>query len=86
MKNFNEEVWNDAQRKKNWEELDLINDLDDQVKKFTDMVTEALDEVAPVRSFKIKSNYVFGLSTDTKELMKKGIRLIHIHHINAKRH
>ena len=33
--------------------------------------TESLDEVAPMSSFSIRSNYVFGLSESTKELMKK---------------
>ena len=38
---------------------------------FTKNVTRALDKVAPVKKFKIISNYRFGLSEETKELMKK---------------
>ena len=51
--------------------MELIDDLDMKVEIFTQLVTESLDEVAPMSSFSIRSNYVFGLSESTKELMKK---------------
>ena len=40
MKNFNNEIWNEALSKKNWDVLNQIKDLDEQVAKFTDMVTD----------------------------------------------
>ena len=36
------------------------------VETFTKYTNEALDEVAPYKTFKIKSQYKFGLSEDTK--------------------
>ena len=34
-------------------------------------IEEALDEIAPYKTFTIKSNYKFGISNNTKEMMKK---------------
>ena len=33
-------------------------------------MNSALDEVAPIKTFTVKSNYKFGISEDTKEIMK----------------
>ena len=41
------------------------------VEKFTNLITEALDEVAPIESFTVKSRYKFGISEQTKLLMSK---------------
>ena len=38
---------------------------------FNKNVENALNEVAPVKTFKIRSNYRFGLSDSTKELYKR---------------
>ena len=38
---------------------------------FTKNTNEALDEVAPFKTFKIKSQYKFGLSEETKKLIYK---------------
>jgi hypothetical protein len=38
---------------------------------FTNMVTESLDEIAPIKSFMVKSKYIFGISKETKDLMKQ---------------
>ena len=38
---------------------------------FTENINRALDSVAPVKTFTIRSNHKFGLSDSTKELMKK---------------
>ena len=45
-------------------------DLDEKVKIFTENINTALDEIAPFKTFKIRSSYKFGLSDKTKELMK----------------
>ena len=45
--------------------------MDNKVKRFTKNIDEALDEVAPYKSFTIKSQYKFGLSLETKDLMYK---------------
>ena len=39
------------------------------VEIFNKNIEEALDEVAPVKTFIIRSQYKFGLSDDTKKLM-----------------
>ena len=45
--------------------------LNKKVEIFTKLITECLDEVAPYGTITIWSNYKFGLSDETKELMKK---------------
>ena len=37
---------------------------------FNKAIQETLDEVAPVRTFKVRSHHKFGLSEQTKNLMK----------------
>ena len=38
---------------------------------FNTAIQEALDEIAPIRSFKVRSHHKFGLSEQTKDLMRK---------------
>ena len=45
--------------------------MDSMVSQFNKNVEQALDRVAPVKSFKIRSNHRFGLSENTKDLMRK---------------
>ena len=40
------------------------------VEIFTTNINSALDSVAPLKNFQVKSNYKFGISNETKELMK----------------
>ena len=40
-------------------------------KVFTKIITEALDETAPVKTFSVRSHYRFGISDETKELMQE---------------
>ena len=47
----------------------LLTTPHEKVKIFTQYIEEALDEVAPIKSFTVKSNYKFGLSEKTKKLM-----------------
>ena len=65
MRNFNEKSWNEILGKHDWNSLEKIEDLDDLVKIFTDLVTESLDEIAPFKSFTEKSHYKFGLFDET---------------------
>ena len=39
--------------------------------KFTRLVAESLDELAPMTNFTVKSKHIFGLSDETKSLMKQ---------------
>ena len=38
---------------------------------FTELVTEALEECAPMTRFKIGTNYKHGLTKETKELIRR---------------
>ena len=55
---------------KDWSIITETEELDLSVEKFTKLLTESLDEIAPMRSFTVKSNYIFGISDETKSLMK----------------
>ena len=70
-KNYNVENWNASLSKKDWSAIEKTNVLDEKVNIFTKLITESLDEVAPMKSFSIRTNHVFGLSEGTKEMMKK---------------
>ena len=38
---------------------------------FTQNITESLDEVAPLKTFTVRSHHKFGISEETKKLMVK---------------
>ena len=71
MKNVTPRTWNESLSKRNWETLGETEDPEKMVKLFTDIVTEALDECAPVRTFTIKPGYRPGLTEEAKKLMKE---------------
>ena len=41
------------------------------VNVFTSNITEALDEIAPVKTFTVKTHHKFGLSDATKKIMSE---------------
>ena len=51
--------------------MDECEGVDEMVEIFTKNITEALDEVTPMKSFTIRSHHKFGLSEVSKELMKQ---------------
>ena len=57
--------------KQDWLDVEDCEDVDEMVKAFDKNIKAALDLASPLKSFKIRSNYRFGLSENTKELMKK---------------
>ena len=67
-KNYNVENWNASLSKKDWSAIEKTNVLDEKVNIFTKLITESLDEVAPMKSFSIRTNHVFGLSEGTNIL------------------
>ena len=71
MKNFTNILWNEALEKQDWSQIHSEPSVDKKAEIFTELVTNSLDEVAPYCSITIRSNYRFGLSEETKELMKK---------------
>ena len=71
MKNFNHNTWNEALSSKDWSKVKNETNVEDMAKEFDKLIAETLDEVAPFRSFTVKSHYKFGLSDETKCLMQK---------------
>ena len=55
-------------KRKNWNVLNEIEDLDEQVQEFTELVQEALDEVAPIKSFSIKFIIIIHKQTEGRIL------------------
>jgi exonuclease III len=72
-KGFTKEKWNKALEKQDWLDVEECSEsgVDQMVKVFDRNIQAALDQVAPVRTFKIRSNHRFGLSDGVKELMKR---------------
>ena len=69
MKNFTESKWKEILANKEW---NLENEtVEKMAENFNINIEEALDEIAPYKTFTIKSNYKFGISNNTKEMMKK---------------
>ena len=70
LKNFSEEKWTNSLDNREWSGLEECSSVDEMVEIFTNNINESLDEVAPLKSFIVKSNYRFGISPETKNLMK----------------
>ena len=66
MKNFTMVKWREMLANKDWNEILNCGDLDGKVDLFNTAIQDALDEIAPVRSFKVCSHHKFGLSEQTK--------------------
>ena len=71
FKNFNPTDWNACLAQQDWSAVENSDGVNNMVSEFTTNVTQALDQIAPMKSFTIRSNHRFGLSDSTKELMKK---------------
>ena len=71
FKNYTPEKWNESLRNQNWRLVTEEVDLDKKVETFTKLLISALDHVAPIKSFIVKSHYKFGISEETKDLMLK---------------
>ena len=70
-KDFTKENWNAALAQQDWLDVEESSGVNQMVNVFNLNIQAALDQVAPVRTFKIRSNHRFGLSEGVKELMKK---------------
>ena len=71
LRNFSDGAWNECLDKQDWNDLENCTSVNEMVDIFTINTEKALDEVAPYKSFLVKSNYKFGISAKTKELMRK---------------
>ena len=71
FKNYTIDNWSDSLREQPWSQITSENDIEKKTDLLAKFMNAALDEVAPVKTFTVKSNYKFGISNETKEIMKK---------------
>ena len=65
-KSLTKESWCNNLIAKNWEELGSTENVDDMAKIITNLVSESLDECAPVKTFKIRNQNKHGISENTR--------------------
>ena len=63
--------WNESLDEQDWSVLEDCNTVDEMVDIFTVNTNKALDKIAPFKTFQVKLNYRFGISPETKNLMKQ---------------
>ena len=71
MKNFTKEKWNISLARRRWEKIGQTEDVNEMAKILEEQVTEALDECAPIKEFKIRKNHKFGLKEETIKMIKE---------------
>jgi hypothetical protein len=71
FKNFTNANWNESLTQEDWLDVEEAAGVNEMVSIFNVKIKSALDRVAPTKTFKIRSQHRFGLSDDTKELMKR---------------
>ena len=71
FKNFTAEGWNASWAQQDWSAVEDSEGVNEMVSKFMDNITQALDPIAPIKTFTVRSNHRFGLSDSMKELIKK---------------
>ena len=57
-KNLTKEVWCKSLILKNWEDLGLTEDIDEMAEKMNEHVLAALDQCAPIKTFKVRNQNV----------------------------
>ncbi len=70
FKNFDQVAFNQALAAMPWEDLATMTDVDLQVATFEDFMIRTLDIFAPVMSMDIRPHHKYGLTKETKELMR----------------
>ena len=70
-KNVTEESWNSHLARKDWSIIDNCENANDMVSEFNNIIMESMEELAPERTFTVRSNHRFGLSGNTRILMRK---------------
>ncbi len=71
MKTFTQQKWTGCLAGKEWEDQGKTEDVNEMAQNFNNRVVEALDECAPWKNIKIQNNYKFGVTKETKELIKE---------------
>ena len=72
FKNFTTAGWIASLARQDWSEVEHCDSVEAMVTEFQENVMAALDQIAPIKTFKVRSKHKFRLSESTKELMKKG--------------
>ena len=57
LKNFTQKRWLEKLAQKDWEVVCESTNVDEMASTFNNLVMEALDEVAPYKTFTVKSHY-----------------------------
>ena len=70
FKNYTIDKWNASLMTQPWSQIKREKDIEKKTDMLAKFMNTALDEVAPIKLFTVKSNYKFGISDDTKEIMK----------------
>ena len=65
------ESWCNNLITKNWEELGKTENIDEMAEIITSLVSESLDECAPVKTLKIRNQNKHGISEKTRKLIKE---------------
>ena len=71
MNDFTKDKWK-CLTKKELDKLARTENIEKMTKDFTYLITEALDECAQLKKFKINTNYKHGLTKETKEMIREG--------------
>ena len=57
FKNFTPEGWKNQLLSRDWSTDEASKNLDEMTETFNSLITKALDEIAPIKSFTVKSHY-----------------------------
>ena len=71
MKNFSPANWNMCLASREWESIGAMDGVNDMAIKFSNLVNEALDDLALLKKITCKPGYLHGLSNNTKQLMSE---------------
>ena len=70
LKNFNSNVFLEMVRQLSWFDIYCTTDVNKAVDLLTTKLSSILNEVAPMKTFQVRTNYSPWVSSETKELMK----------------
>ena len=71
MRDFTKTRWVDALRNQEWVEVVSEQDLETKTAKLTEKLTAALDECAPYKTVKVRTNFKPGITEEAKRLMSE---------------
>ena len=69
FKTFSDQKFKNELCTKAWENLGKVSDVNEMVEMYENFVNEALDKHAPVKRIRVQTQYISGISSQTKTLM-----------------